>query len=209
MKHRTQRGFTLLELMVVIAIFPMIMLATYSVLSASHVIFQTNDVYSRLNQSGMQTLRFINREIGQTSPNVTPSHLTITTVGGNSIVRFQIPVDWDNDGDVVTGTLNPSVEWGAYPDAGQVQGGNLGGWAQYWAVNNQLVRDVLDITLVPNPALRRIVANNVQTFTVTQNQRQVTMTMTVVAADTIGQSGMARNLQTTFTDTTLLRNAVN
>ena len=97
-----QKGFTLPELMVSTAIFPAIFLSMYMVLSASNQVFRTNDIYSQLNADAMQTLRFISREIGQTSPNTTPSHLNITTVSGSSVVRFQIPVDWDNDGDADT-----------------------------------------------------------------------------------------------------------
>ena len=210
MKKNMQGGFTLVELMVYIALFPTIFLAIFSTLDMANVIFHTNDAFSRLNQNAMQTLRYISREIGQTSPNVNPSHLNIAVDGaGNSVVRFQIPVDWDNDGDAVTGTLDPAVEWGNYDEAGQVQTGRLGGWARYSVVNNQLIREVLDATLTPVANLSHVVANDVQNFTVNQAQNTMVTSLTVQVADTVGQAGTARNLQMTFSSNTILRNAVN
>ncbi len=203
-----QKGFTLVELMAVSLILPMIVGSMFAVLSMANVIFHTNDIYSRLNQSAMQSLRYISREIGQTSPNATPSHLNIAA-GANSVVRFQIPVDWDNDGDVVNGSMNPNVEWGAYAEAGQTSNGSLGGWVQYSVNNsNQLIRDVLDAGLAPVAGQTRIVATNVLNFTVTQAQSTVTMTLTLRGTDTLGQFGQTRNIQSTFTSATLLRNAV-
>ncbi len=213
MKNMTgfdQKGFTLPELMVCVAIFPAIFLSMYMVLSASNQVFRTNDIYSQLNGGAMQTLRFINREIGQTSPNTTPTHLSITNSGGNSIVRFQIPVDWDNDGDADTGGLNPQAEWGIYDQGFEFQDGRLGGWARYSVVNNQLIREVLDSAQTPITDLQRVVANNVQSFTVTQSQKTITMTLVLQKSDTIGKKGAnTRNIQSTFTTSTLLRNAVN
>ncbi len=208
-KNSSQEGFTLVEMTVYAALLPTIFLAIFSTLDMAQVIFHTNDTFSRLNQNAMQTLRYISREIGQTSPNAAPSHLNIATDGaGNSVVRFQIPVDWDNDGDAVTGALDPVVEWGIYDDAGQVQSGRLGGWARYSVVNNQLVRDVLDNAQNPIAALNRIVANDIQGFTVVQVQNNLTMTLTVQAADAVGQAGAQRNFQMTFSSNTILRNAV-
>ena len=206
-----QKGFTLLELMFVVLLMPMIFLSMYYVLTMANVIFQMDDVYSRVNQSALQVLRNVNREIGQTSPNLLPSHLNITTDGNNnSIVRFQIPVDWDNDGDVVTSAANPAVEWGAYDQMGQLQNGRFGGWIRYLVNNsNQLIRDVLDSGLAPVSGTSRVVANNVRTFTATQTQNALTTTLNLRATDTVGQGGSSRNVQQVFTSSTILRNAVN
>ncbi len=205
-----QKGFTLLELMIVAALMPLLFMAMNYILTLSNVVFQTGDVYSRVNQGGLQILRNVNREIGQTSPNATPSHLSITPDGnGNSVVRFQIPVDWDNDGDVITGASNPAVEWGAYDQAGQLTNGRLVGWVRYSVTNNQLVREVLDIGLAPVAGTSKIVANNVQAFNAVQAQNTVTTTLNFRATDVIGQAGRTRNVQQVFTSNTLLRNAVN
>lgn len=206
-----EAGFTLIELMMVVALMPLLFMSMYYVLTMANVIFQTNDVYARVNQSGLQSLRNVNREIGQTSPNLTPNHLNITNDGNNnSIVRFQIPVDWDNDGDVITAAANPAVEWGAYDQAGQLTNGRLGGWIRYSVNNsNQLIRDVLDAGLVQVAGTSKVIANNVQAFTAIQAQNAVTTTLNLRATDTIGQRGATRNVQQIFTSSTILRNAVN
>lgn len=206
---RTQKGFTLVELVMTGALFSLLSLSLFAVLNMANVIFHTNDVYSRLNTNAMQTLRSISKEVGETSPNVTPSRLNITTVSGNSVVRFQVPVDWDNDGDATSGTTNPSVEWGAYTLINQGQSGTLGGWIRYSVSNNQLVRDVLDAGLVQVAGSSNVVANNVQSFTVTQSGSAIVMTLTVQVVDVRGQNGAQRTFSRTFTSRTLLRNAVN
>ena len=200
-------GFTLVEVLFAIVIIPILFLSIYGVLHSANIVFQTNNVFSRLNQNAMQSLRYISREIGQTSPNVSPSHLTIVPDGANSMVTFQIPVDRDNDGDVVDNQDN--VEWGAYREAGQVQNGLLGSWTRYRVVGTQLRRQVLNGALAPMAGLDRVVANDVQSFTVVQNLSNLRMTLTLQGTDNVGQSGGTRTLTSTFTSETTLRNAVN
>ena len=208
-KKLNQKGFTLTELMVSATIFPMIFLTIYGVMDTARVVLTTNDVYSRLNTSAMQTLRYVSREIGQTSPNTTPSHINISTDGNNnSIVRFQIPVDWDNDGDADTGGLDPDVEWGAYDDASRYTSGRLSAWVRYSVTNNQLNREVLDSSFNVLTSHSKVVANNVQLFTVSQSQNIVTMNLTLQATDRVAENGGQRNLQATFSTATVLRNAV-
>ncbi len=215
---KNQKGFTLIEILFAMIILPILFMSLYSSLEASNVIFRTNGVFSGLNQNAMQTLRTISREVGQTSPNVSPRHLTVVQdANNNSIVTFQIPVDCDNDGDVVDDEGNScvqdanndkDVEWGAYDEAGQTQNGRLNAWARYSVVNGQLLREVLDAGLNPIGGLRRVVSNSVQSFNVTQNVEVLNMTLNLRATDNVGQMGGARNFQTTFTSQTVLRNAI-
>lgn len=206
-----EKGFTLLELVVSGALLTVIMLSVFSVTVMSQQIFTDNGVYARLTQGGMETLRHVGREVGQTGPNTNPDRITITADGnGSSVLCFQIPVDWDNDGDVVTAAMNPAVEWGAYDWVGQTTNGRLGAWTCYSVDNaaDQLIRDVRDSALAPIAGLSRIVANNVQTFVAARNTDRLTMTITLQAADTVGKNGVTRNHQMTFNSTTILRNAV-
>ena len=205
----SKRGFTFVELMFVMIIFPMVGLALYAMLDIATDIFYTGDIYYRLNSGCMQTLRYISREIGQTSPLSAPSHLTLTTSSGFTVVRFQIPVDWDNDGDVVSGSLSPVTEWGAYDQANQHTSGRLSGWVEYRIVNdptlgNQLKRRVLDSTLTMVSGLDQVIASNVLTFTATLTSSTLRITLGQSALDRVGQ----RTLTATFTSDTLLRNAV-
>ena len=234
-----EKGFTMMELMIVVALMPMLFFALYSTFTMANVVLQTDDVYSRVNQSAIQIVRNINREVGQTSPNLLPLHLSITVDGNNNnVMRFQVPVDSDGDGDVTNGAANPAVEWGATDQApgvvqtslGQTQltlAPRLGAWIQYTVVvtvvnanltTRQLVRDVLDSALVLVPGTRQIIASNVAPttganvpgFRAARVLNTLTTTLTLRATDTIGQGGAARTLgDTTFTSSTILRNAVN
>ncbi len=210
MKINNERGFTLLELMVGVAISSVLLYCVFLVMTMSETIFRSNDLFSQLDQGNMQVLRSINREISQTSPNAAPAHLVITTSGSNNIVRFQIPVDWDNDGDADTGGLNPQTEWGAYDNPGETSNGRLNAWVRY-SVNssNQLIREVLDSSLNTISGLSQVISNNVQTFTVTKSSSNVTMNLSLRASDNIGKKGsQVRNFDSTVNAKTLLRNAV-
>ena len=204
-----QNGFTLVEVTIVSVLLSLLLISFYTVLEMAYIIFRTDNVYQDLNNSAMQTLRYISREIGESSPVQTPSHMNITTDGNNnSVVRFQIPVDWDNDGDVIQDNTSDVTEWGAYDQLAQYNTGRLGGWIRYSVVNNQLKRDVLDAVFNPVGGLSRVVANNVQNFTVAQSQNILSMNLTLQKVDVIGQQGRARTIQSTFANQTLLRNAV-
>lgn len=203
-------GFTLPEVMISIFVSTIVLFSVFYIMTMASTIFRSNDLYFRLDQDAMQTLRSISREIGQTSPNAAPSHLVITTDGnGNSVVRFQIPVDFDNDGDADDGAQNPQVEWGVYDQAGQTTSGRLNGWVRYSVTGTQLIREALDSSLNVVTGASKIIANNIQSFTVTKNQSNVSMVLTLRATDTVGQqSGTPRQFPATFSTTTLLRNAV-
>ena len=205
-----EKGFTLVEMLFVVLLFPIVFLGIFSMLNIATDTFYTGDIYHRLNQSSMQTLRYIGREISQTSPLTSPSHLNISTdANGDSTVRFQIPVDWDNDSDVVTSDLSPDYEWGAYDQAGAKTSGRLNGWIQYIVVNDatygkQLHRRILDASYTQISGLDQVVSSNVNTFVVSQSTNSVTMTLSLIGTDSVGE----RTLNSTFTSRTMLRNAV-
>lgn len=207
--QRKEKGFTLVELMMLMILLPILFLSIYGSMNMANTVFRSNNIASQLNENARQTLRYLSREISQTSPNVTPSHLTISTDGSNnSIVTFQIPVDYDNDGDVVTDNVSPTVEWGIYEQANQKTDGRLNGWAKYYVSNNQLIRQVLDSSLNPVDGMSKVVANNIETFTASKNSNQLTMSVTLRAQDTTA-GGSSRAYQTSFSSQTMLRNAVN
>lgn len=203
-----EKGFTLLELMVSCFIVTILFSSVFAVLAMANQVFRTNDLYSRLNQNDVQILRSISREIGQTSPNASPSHIAISANGSNNTVRFQIPVDYDNDGDADTGGAKPAIEWGAYSTPGEKTNGLLNYWIQYSLSNGQLIRSVLDGSF--NTVSTRVIANDVTSFTVSQSTNTLTMTISFSVSDVIGQKGsQLRTLTQSFSNVTTLRNAVN
>ncbi len=210
LKKWNKKGFTLVELLMVAIIFPLLILTTYSVLEMAGVIFRSDTVYSQLNQSSMQVLRHVTREVSQTSPLASPSHLNITLDGqGQSVLRFQVPVDWDNDGDAVQGTNSNVVEWGAYNQSGDTQNGVLDGWVQYSVTNGQLIRDVLTSGLVVIQGNSKVISDNVTLFSTIQNNDRIQLNLTVQRSDTVGQGGTARPVQQIFSQEVLMRNSVN
>jgi prepilin-type N-terminal cleavage/methylation domain-containing protein len=198
--RRNKKGFTLIELMMVSAIAPMFIISIYLVLDLASVIFRTDSIYSQLNQSSLQNIRHFSREISQTSPLASPGH---------SVVAFQIPVDWDNDGDVIQDGTSHITEWGAYNQAGEIQNGILGAWVQYSVVNNQIVRELLDSNLLPIGGSSRVITDNLTSFTVTQNQDRVQVDIRVQRTDSTGQSGASRVIQQSFANQVFMRNIVN
>ena len=208
---RQQKGFTLIEVMIVSAILSVVLIAVYSVTAYSQAIFQDGHSYQRLTHASTQTLRSLSREIGQTSPNGV-EHLSITADGNaNSVVVFQIPVDWDNDGDAITGNLSPIVEWGAYNSPGEMQDGRLGDWIAYYVDANttQLIRELRDgIAGAAYAGTQQVICNNALNFAAVQNGKSLNMTLTVQLTDTVGNLGQQKIHTQTFTSQTLLRNAV-
>jgi len=217
-----EKGFTLVEVLVATFLFPVLFLSVYSLLNMANVISTTNDVFARLNQSAVQTLRNISREIAQTSSVAIPNRLVITTDGvNNSVVRFQIPVDWDADGDVIGVGANNPVEWGVYDEAGQANTGGLqradilGRWARYSVLNGQLVRDVLDGALNPIAGSTQVIANNVSpangSFVVTPPvNNTIRTTLVLRGTDSVGQGGSARIFaDVPYANDTVLRTTAN
>ena len=182
----------------------------FSTLSASETVFRTQGVNTDLNQGAMQMLRYIGREIGEGNPTLANNRLTLTTdANGDSVITFQVPVDWDQDGDIlVDGTTN-TVEWGAYRFVNEPGGvGWLNRWTRYRVLNNQLLREILNTDGISINSSDVIIGSDVQAFNVSQINEKMQINLTLRDSDDMGQSGTARAFQTTFTVETLLRNNV-
>ena len=95
-----QQGFTLTELMMAMALLPMLFLALFATSQAAGDAMRSQTIVQVLNHDGMQTLRSITRELSQTDPISSDSQLYITDGSPNDQIRFRIPVDYDGDGDV-------------------------------------------------------------------------------------------------------------
>jgi hypothetical protein len=191
------------------AFFSLLALALFSTISSASTILQMQTLHAGINQGGTQMLRSIAREIAESSPVADQSHLTLTTdVSNNSTVTFQVPVDWDGDGDVVQNAMNPTVEWGAYRFVREPQQQSwLNGWVRYRVANNQLLREVLTASNGPVLATDIIIPRDVLLFNVTLNNRRVSILLTLRKADTLNQKGAnARTYQATFDGDVFLRN---
>lgn len=213
--RRTEKGFTLMELTFSVALLALLGLSLFGILNAANQIFYATDAYSQQNDAAMQVLRSVGRELSETSSLVSPSHLSVTDgIDDSHVVTFQVPVDYDNDGDVVTSSMNPVVEWGSYDDVGQGGNGDLGGYIRYQledspnaAEGNRLVRQVLDSGQGEMEDLKKILATNVVNFQLNRDSGQTdryTILMDLEKHDEV----KGGTYETSFEHTVYIRNNV-
>lgn len=208
-KAKKQQGFTLSEILITVIFLALLGMALFSTLSSANTILQTQVLRASIDQGGMQLFRSMAREIAESSPAADQSHLILATdVGGNSVVTFQVPVDWDGDGDVVQNNLTQVVEWGAYRFVREPQGQSwLNGWVRYRVLNNQLIREVMTSSTGGVQATDVIIPDDVLSFQVTRNVSRLNIRLILRKTDTIGQKGsLARNFQATFDMNVFVRN---
>jgi hypothetical protein len=196
--------------MVAVGFFSLLSLAIFSTITSANAILRMQTLNADINQGGMQMLRSIGREILEGNPAADQSHLILTTdANGNSIVTFQVPVDWDADGDVVQNTLTQTVEWGAYrfvrtPEAQSW----LNGWVRYRVVNGQLLREILESSNGAVLASDSIIPRDALAFQITPaSAKRYDILLTIGKQDAIGQKGtFVRTYQTTFDADVMIRN---
>ncbi len=114
------RAFTLIELMVTVAIFTIVMSASYALLNAARTSWRSGDASIELQEDVRQVLDSISFELFETTP------ARITIGAGNNFITFQIPVDengsgtWESLGSAGTFYLEDTLDasgaivWGAY-----------------------------------------------------------------------------------------------
>jgi hypothetical protein len=205
-----KKGYTTIELMAVLTIMPLLSLSVYGIVDIAGLLFRYGGIYSDLSLGTAQAMRSMNREIGQSSPQINPPHFVISSDGNqNNIVRFQIPVDWNNDGSVVTSDASPVTEWGAYREVGQTRDGILNAWVRYRVSGGNLVRDLLNADLAQIAGTERIVVLNVERLQVTQSQgelNKVNVTVNLYKQEKVGKNGTAQDFRAVVNSQILLRN---
>jgi type II secretory pathway pseudopilin PulG len=220
-KFNNQRGFTLMDLVIVIGILPLLFAALFSITQAAGNSLRTQNVVQVLNHDGMQMLRSITRELSQSNPIATDGQLAITDGSPYDSVRFRVPVDWDGDGDV-TGSAEDVFEWGATASCNTTPGvapcavapTNWAKWQNYWVqyrvVGTTLYREVLDTTLALVSGYQFTIAKNVNSFAVTQSGNLITVTVSFTEQDQVGERGQARSFSQSYvlTTQTMMRNVV-
>jgi len=143
-------GFTLIELMVVALISLIILAVIFGVLSAGRQSWRTGSTQVELQQETRKAMDWMVKELRESGP----AQANIT--GGGSIITFQVPVDWEPDGDVVDN--NGNIEWGAEDNLGRSIQYLLGGLN-----NRQLLRKVLNgFPVGAQVGVDRILANNIR-----------------------------------------------
>jgi len=152
-------AFSLVELMVSVAIFVVIIGASYALMSGGKTSWHSGDTKVELQQDLRQAMDDISFELSESSP------VRVAVAAGGNSITFEIPVDenaagtWeDTDGDAVNdfyleNTLDAAgaVTWGGYlrgedktSDSAILGFGNrVGRQIRYIVVGNELRRQVL------------------------------------------------------------------
>ncbi len=124
------RAFTLVEIMVVIAIFTIVIGAFYAIMASGRMGWYSGDTRIELQEDLRQAMDTMTYELSASAPTDTAGNPIVTIGGGGSFITFQVPVDgnasgsWeDTDGDgqddfYLEDTLDPlnndNIRWGAY-----------------------------------------------------------------------------------------------
>lgn len=101
-----KRAFSLLELLVAVAIFFIIIGAVFSLLISGKRAFEVGNVQVEVEQEARRALDYMTKELRQSSANKIQAPADGTS---SSTIIFEIPYDVDGDGDVIN--ASGVIEW--------------------------------------------------------------------------------------------------
>jgi len=189
MKILSKNSFTLVELLIVCGILVFIVGGIIAVLNIGQSTWQNTETHIELQQDLRKAMIRVTKEIRESGFNAAASCMVTidddTGENGTDILGFYIPVDHDNDGDILDDDLN--IEWGAVtlwankdPDC-EAPGDNcqeLNYKIEYLIdANGQFIRRVLNDT--SSVVREDNYANNIINFQVLRSDAIVTITITV------------------------------
>lgn len=196
------KGFTLLEVMVVVGISAFIMAVMYGTLTTARRSWLTADALITVRQDAQLGLDNMVRELRLAS--------FATVSADNRTVNFRTPIDADGDGFVDLIPSTSTVIYGAENNAG---------WSieyQIDTVNNQIIRRVLNNGIPPVVVSQRILTRHINpgvslTFFQTETGGSGVANEAVIIGlttqiDTIEGRTIAPPLRTTLTTRVNLRN---
>lgn len=166
------KGFSIVELLVVMAIFTIICGAIFASLSSGNVLWDTGSNQARIEQEVRKSVEKIYRELKETSSS------RVTIGGGGTSITFQVPVDSDNDGDIIDDS--GQVEWGVNTIT-YLRGGtnNLQLIRRSGGIDTILANDISALTFTGVPAVNpTVVRISVTAQKTTLAQRSLTSTLT-------------------------------
>ena len=201
MEQKFQKGFTLIEFLMVSTIFSILILAGYSMLSSGEATWFTTDVQIQLQQNLRQTLEKVSKELRETSSSQVVSGLDGAGVSGSDILRFSMPVICHN-GDNVMDASGNVAHWGAPLTWGCTQSScmhkdNTCSSVDYkyieYQINtsNQLLRRVLNNS--GGLVRQDIFAQNIKDFQVSLANNVLTMTVTAYRKTDLNRSMTSSN----------------
>ncbi len=125
------KGFTLVETVIVFAIFFVIGGAIFATLTMGRKSWQSGNVQVEMQQEARRALGYMSKELRQTGSNKIQG---IADGGSGSSIIFEIPYDVDGDGDVID--AGGTIEWSDDP------GPNRIGAITYLLSGGQILRNL-------------------------------------------------------------------
>ena len=101
------KGFTLLEMLVAVAIFLIAILALFAIMDMGRSSWFTGDTSAQLRQEVIRALTVMEKEIKETRP----AQVSLTAGANSASLKFKIPHDNDGNGTVLDASGN--IEWSA------------------------------------------------------------------------------------------------
>jgi prepilin-type N-terminal cleavage/methylation domain-containing protein len=161
-RARTTRGFTIVELMVVLTILMVVTTALYGSLMIGRSSFLTGDAYVHVQEEARRALDVMGRELRSAQLLADPA--------GGSILDFQVALGYNL---AIAGCQPDQVCWGVVDQNGMQQ---PGWFVRYQLTGTQLQREIRSGGGVDST---RVLANDVQSTTFNVANEVVTLTVAV------------------------------
>lgn len=194
MSERKQKGFTLIEILIVVLIISTMMGGFYLILATGQATWFTTDVKIQVQENLRKTISRISMELRQTET----AHLQIfdgTGFGGTDVIKFSVPVICDADGSLIdnngdVANWGAPLTWGCTSETCMDQDQDCSAleykYVEYRISNqNELLRRVLDES--NNLVAENMFATNVSDFQARLNSGIVTLNVATQATSVINR----------------------
>jgi len=155
--QKAGKGYTLVEILVVVGLFSLLFSVVFEILSANRIAWDIGSTTQDLENQARLGLNNMTRELYTTNS----GQITIAGTAPNQTITFKVFVGYDAGG---------SIQWGAE--------GFTGYSIKYTISNKQLLRQVLDGGGVVIPAKTKVFANSAQGLQFSLNSNLLTITLT-------------------------------
>ena len=154
-----RRGFTLMEMMVVLAIFAIVIGAIFMTMTSGRISWQTDEAAVQVQEDLRKGLRIIGQELRESGRVQAVTHVLIN--GANNVIVFQIPID-ANAATPEFDLSSGQILWGAE--------GTVGYALRYQRSGSQLTRELVNSFSLAAPTVgtARVLANHITSVTFTQ-----------------------------------------
>ncbi|MFH1045459.1 MAG: type II secretion system protein [Candidatus Omnitrophota bacterium] len=162
-----ERGFTLIELMIVLTVFGLILGAIFAVMYVGKQSWSQGGTKVEIQQEARRAMEEIVRELRESAQDVVTGVLADGTA--YNAITFRMPDDIDGDGDVLD--ANGVIEWGT-PISFSVGGINNEQLLRTSAGNTTVLGNhVVSLQFTRNAATPNVIEIDIQTQRTSQEQR--------------------------------------